>query len=333
MSFAQWRSSRKAAIGAPQTAVAREFLEDCPRLPVVYGALAQDIDIARWYGDNEQQIQSDLYTHGAVLFRGFRVSGQSEFEQFVHVAIQETAAYIEGATPRTQLTKGIYTSTEFPSDQEIAPHNELSYVMHPPDKISFCCLVAPQKGGQTQMVDVGRVYERVDPELIRQFEARGGWLLRRSYDGDFGPTVHKAFGTDSLDEIQAYCEGANIRLEVGADGKVVTEQVRPVVHRHPRTGAPVWFNHVAFWHPSSLPASVRARFDEIFSVRDFPYSTYFGDGTPIPDAHIAALRQAYSDEEVKFTWRPGDILLLDNWRVAHGRKAFVGERKVIVAMG
>jgi len=333
MSFAQWKNNRKATDGAPQIAVSRDFLEECPRLPVVYGALAQGLDIARWYGDHEQQVQSDLSAHGAVLFRGFRVLGQGEFERFVQIAIRETAAYIEGATPRTQLKKGIYTSTEFPADQEIAPHNELSYVTHPPAKIAFCCLVAPQEGGQTPIVDVSRVYARVDPELVEEFEARGGWMLRRNYDGDFGPPVHKAFGTDSLDEIKAYCDRANIRLEVGPGGRIATEQVRAAVHRHPRTGVPVWFNHVAFWHPSSLCPSVRARFDEIFSIREFPYGTWFGDGTPIPDTHIAALRQAYRDEEVKFSWRAGDILLLDNWRVAHGRKPFVGERKVIVAMG
>jgi hypothetical protein len=333
MSFAQWKSNRKASGGAPQAAVARSFLEDCPHLPVVYGALPQDIIISSWYGDHEQQILSDLYGHGAVLFRGFRVLGQNDFEQFVRVAIPETAAYVEGATPRTKLTKGIYTSTEFPADQEIAPHNELSYVVHPPARIAFCCLIAPRQGGQTPLVDVGRVYARVDPALIREFEARGGWLLRRNYDGDFGPTLQKSFGTDSLDEIKAYCERANIRLEIGAGGRLATEQVRAVVHRHPRTGEPVWFNHVAFWHPSTLPASVRASLNEIFSVREFPYSTYFGDGAPIPDTHIAALQQAYRDEEVKFAWRPGDVLLLDNWRVAHGRKPFAGERKVIVAMG
>src|SRR6185503_16608174 len=119
MSFAQWKNNRKATDGAPQIAVSRDFLEECPRLPVVYGALAQGLDIARWYGDHEQQVQSDLSAHGAVLFRGFRVLGQGEFERFVQIAIRETAAYIEGATPRTQLKKGIYTSTEFPADQEI----------------------------------------------------------------------------------------------------------------------------------------------------------------------------------------------------------------------
>lgn len=333
MSFAQWKNNRAAAGGAPQAAVTRSFLAECPHLPVVYGAVAQGIDIARWYGDHEQQISSDLDTHGAVLLRGFRVSGPSEFQQFVQAAIPATAAYIEGATPRTQLQKGIYTSTEFPADQEIAPHNELSYVLQPPARITFCCLVAPKQGGQTQLVDVGRVHARVAPELIREFETRGGWLLRRNYDGHFGPTVHKAFGVESLEEIEAYCRHADIRLEVGAGGRLATEQVRPVVHRHPRTGAPVWFNHVAFWHPSSLCAAVRTRFDEMFAVRDFPYSTWFGDGTPIADAQIASLRQAYSDEEVKFDWRAGDVLLLDNWRVAHGRKPFSGERKVIVAMG
>ena len=47
----------------------------------------------------------------------------------------------------------------------------------------------------------------------------------------------------------------------------------------------------------------------------------------------ARIRAAYEMERVEFGWRRGDLLMLDNMLVAHGRNPFEGKRRVIVAMG
>jgi alpha-ketoglutarate-dependent taurine dioxygenase len=44
------------------------------------------------------------------------------------------------------------------------------------------------------------------------------------------------------------------------------------------------------------------------------------------------IRGAYDSETVKFDWQRGDLLLVDNMLVAHGREPFTGNRKVLVAM-
>jgi alpha-ketoglutarate-dependent taurine dioxygenase len=47
---------------------------------------------------------------------------------------------------------------------------------------------------------------------------------------------------------------------------------------------------------------------------------------------VEQIRQAYRQETVAFPWQKGDLLMLDNMLVAHGRNPFSGERKVIVSM-
>ncbi len=333
MSSLKGKSGEQVIAAASDNDVQRRFFEADRTLPLVYRSVDCGLDVAQWYAGNAASVEKDLLEYGCVLFRGFHVRGQEDFEGFARAAITDLATYTEGATPRKELKKGIYTSTEFPADQEIGLHNELSYVPRPPRRVAFCCLVAPESGGQTQLADVRNVYRRVDPALVAEFEARGGWMLRRNYGNHFGPTVAKAFGTDDMDEVRHYCLRAGIRIEVHSDDQVTTEQVRETVHLHPVSGEQVWFNHVAFWHPSSLCPSIRAVLDDLYSRKEYPYCTYYGDGTEIPDEHVATLREAYLAEEVRFDWEEGDILLIDNWRVAHGRKPFTGDRKIIVAMG
>ena len=44
------------------------------------------------------------------------------------------------------------------------------------------------------------------------------------------------------------------------------------------------------------------------------------------------LRRALRDETTRFEWQAGDVLLLDNFRTAHGRDSFAGERTLLAAL-
>jgi alpha-ketoglutarate-dependent taurine dioxygenase len=40
----------------------------------------------------------------------------------------------------------------------------------------------------------------------------------------------------------------------------------------------------------------------------------------------------YESEKLTFRWQRGDLMVLDNMLLAHGREPFKGQRKVAVAM-
>jgi len=46
--------------------------------------------------------------------------------------------------------------------------------------------------------------------------------------------------------------------------------------------------------------------------------------------HIGEL---YEKNAVRFQWREGDMVTLDNMITAHARDPFVGPRKIVVALG
>ena len=330
MSFSSWKKQDKQPM---TTSYTRQFFSHSPSLPLVYKPAVLGMDLSKWFSAHLSMIEQDLLDNGTILFRGFGVYGLDDFTEFVNVSLKETARYTEGATPRTSLGAGVYTATEFPRTQEIALHNELSYVSSPPKKLVFCCLTSPQEGGQTQIADIRKVAKRIDPAILEEFSARGGWMLRRNYGVGFGPTIEKAFETDDLAKIEQYCQEANIDFIKISEKCIRTEQIRPAMHFHPVTGVPVWFNHVAFWHHSSLCPKIRASMKQVLKIEEFPFSTCFADGSPIPDSTIQNIRQAYIDEQVMFDWQVGDVMLIDNWSVAHGRQPYSGARKVVVAMG
>jgi hypothetical protein len=334
MSFNKWQNKKTSSSKTQENdLVSTVFLEQSPTLPLVYKCNVPNMNLSLWYQKNEQEVKNQLAQYGAVLFRGFSVHNQDDFNEFVEHSIKQTANYVEGATPRTKLGKGVYTATEFPSDQEISLHNELSYVTTPPNILAFCCLKAPTEGGQTHLADISKVFNRLDEKIITEFEQRDGWLLRRNYGNGFGPTIEKAFGMTDIEDIKAYGDKVSLKITQQSGNIIVTEQVRSAVHRHPQNDKKLWFNHISFWHPSSLCPKVKAKMEEMFTLAEFPYGTYFGDGTVIDNETVDVIRRAYREEEVQFDWREGDVLLLDNWQVAHGRKPFKGERKIIVAMG
>jgi alpha-ketoglutarate-dependent taurine dioxygenase len=111
------------------------------------------------------------------------------------------------------------------------------------------------------------------------------------------------------------------------------QQLAKAVRTHPRTGERLFFNQVQLHHVSCLDAETRSALRQLFSDEDLPRNVFFGDGTPIPDEVIERIGEVYEELCVETPWQKGDLIALDNMLVAHARRPFVGERKILVAMG
>jgi hypothetical protein len=90
---------------------------------------------------------------------------------------------------------------------------------------------------------------------------------------------------------------------------------------------------VQLHHTSSLSEDVRNSLLEIFGEDGLPRNVVYGNGERIGDDDMAEIGRAYDEAAVLFTWQRGDVAMLDNMFVAHGRKPYTGERKIVVAMG
>jgi alpha-ketoglutarate-dependent taurine dioxygenase len=299
-------------------------------LPLMMRPTVEGVDLVSWALGNRESIKTHLLKHGGILFRNFSVSSLEVFEQFVIACSTKLLQYKERSSPRTRISNNIYTSTDYPADQSIFLHNENSYQHTWPLKIFFFCMTPPTQGGETPIADCRKVFERIDPEIRQRFIEKG-WMLIRNFGDGLSLTWQSVFQTEDKSAVETYCRQAGIETEWRGE-RLRTRQVRQAVAQHPATGEMVWFNHVAFFHVSTLELSTREVLLAGLEREDLPNNTYYGDGSPIELSVLEEIREAYRRETVSFAWQKGDLLMLDNMLVAHGRNPYVGHRKILVAM-
>jgi alpha-ketoglutarate-dependent taurine dioxygenase len=267
-----------------------------------------------------------------VLLRGFDVPDADAFEGIVKIFHREILDYRYGSSPRTRTRNNIFTSTEFPASEVIPLHNEMSYTTEWPRKIWFYSEICAAADGETPLADSHRVFEAVPPAVRQRFMAHGVRYVR-NYTGMFDLPWQKTFQTGSRVEVERYCAHRGITCEWLGDDHLRTIETCQAAWPHPDDGRWLWLNQAHLFHVSNLQPDLRALLEESFGPDELPRNATFGDGSPIPDDDLRAVRQAYAEHTLSFAWERGDVLLVDNLAMAHGRNRFRGERRVLVAMG
>ena len=58
----------------------------------------------------------------------------------------------------------------------------------------------------------------------------------------------------------------------------------------------------------------------------------YGDGSPIPREYLDKLIEVIDKEAIPLLLDEGDLLLVDNFQVSHGREPWEGDRLILVSM-
>ncbi|HZI20320.1 MAG TPA: TauD/TfdA family dioxygenase [Pyrinomonadaceae bacterium] len=301
------------------------------RFPLVCEPGAHGVNLAAWAESHRGLVLSELLKHGALLFRGFGINSVERFEELARAATPELMDYYERAAPRLSVGRNVYTSTEYPAGQAIPLHHEMSYSHNWPAKIWFYCAQPARSGGATPIADDRKVFWLLDPEIKECF-LRKRVMYVRNYGEGLDLSWREAFQTDDRAAVEEYCRRARMSCEWRAGDRLRTRAVRQVVATHPHTGETVWFNHAHMFHVSNVEPGVRAALLSQFAEDELPRNAFYGDGSPLEAEVLAEIRRVYGGAAVRFQWREGDVLLLDNFLASHGREPFEGPRRVLVAM-
>lgn len=275
-----------------------------------------------------------LLEHGAVLLRGLGVDSGARFHDAVSHFGDPFSEYLHGNSPRKAVHEGVWTSTEYPAEYDISLHNELSQSYRWPDRLFFCCVVAPATGGETPVSDGRAMLAGMDPAVRERFEAHGVAYLQNMHGGyGLGRSWQETYETDDEAKVEEYLRSAGVEFSWTDDEDLRTRQVRPATRTHPVTGAQVWFNQADQFHVSNLSKpEAEALLAVVESEDELPLSATFGDGSPIPVADLDHVRALARQNECALAWEPGDVLMIDNMLVMHGRHGYTGPRRILVAM-
>lgn len=344
----------------------RPLDERRPALPLVFarrpGASAEVDDLAGWIAAHRAFVDRSLLAAGAVLLRGFAVDTAEGFERVALAASPDLKNDYLGTSPRDALSRYVFSASELPPFYPIPEHCEMSFIPNPPARLFFACLVAPQGGGgETPIVDFRRVLADLPADVRRRFQDRGVCNIR-NYAGKEGKRKldpwklkrwDEMFQTDDRAKVEDRCRENGFEFTWLSGDRLRLVNTQPAVKPHPVTGEPVWFNHAQVFHLSSVPGEYRRIAERqgrveirllaevakamvflkrrLTSPLDQGMHCTFGDGTPIPDQDMEAVRDAIWKNMVFFPWQKGDVILIDNHAVAHGRMPYRGPRQIAVA--
>jgi alpha-ketoglutarate-dependent taurine dioxygenase len=290
----------------------------------------KNADLSEFVTTRVEEIKALVLEHGSVLFRGFKVETPVDFRSFISALDSKTMNYTYRSTPRTSLEKDIFTATEYPPQLEIPLHCENSYQRSWPMWISFCCVTPATTGGQTPVADMKRVTKAIGTDVLDKFVTRGVRYIRH-YHPYVDLSWEEVFQTRDRGEVGRFCTENGIDYEWLEGGVLRTQQVCQGAAEHPLTRETVFFNQAHLFHPSSLGEKAARDMERLFGVGKMPRNACYGDGTEIEPGDLEQVRAAFEAAAINVEWEKGDVMILDNMKFAHGRRAFTGKRLVLAS--
>ena len=198
-----------------------------------------------------------------------------------------------------------------------------------PSRLFFFCEKAPSVDGQTPICRSDVLLERLqqrDPEFVEAC-ARLGVRYSKvmpahdDLESGQGRSWRSTLGVESEAQAEERLKGLGYRFEwLANDALRTTTAVLPAI-RALVDGRRVFFNQ--------LIAAFRGWND----VRnEANKSIHFGDDSDISPDSMRIVIELADELSFDIAWQPGDVALVDNFLVMHGRRPFSGERRVLASL-
>lgn len=317
------------------------FFKDLPFLKVIQPESGEEASLEKlfsWFSAHHPL--RGLDQDGALLIRGFPIDEPSKFARVLEEVGFRRTRYIAGNNPRNAVMENVYLSTTYPPEWSISLHSEMSHLESYPRYISLYCKTPAQTGtGLTPLASNAEILSRMKsdaPTLLEKLRKHGvSYVQRMKKQGTafgFGRPWQEVFETDSEKAVEKFCEANGIPYRWEGDELIVTHTRGPTV-KHPVSGDEMWFNQGEQWHHSSLSPEVQKFLASKIGLDKVPHHACFGNGEEFTSEDLATIRKIYDSCSHRFQWNAGDVLIIDNIRLAHGRDTYLGPREVFFAMG
>lgn len=324
-------------------------LQFSTELPDAAGdALAQE----QYFVKNRLAILEKLKDHGAVIFRGFELMKEPEGFQAFYEAMQLDPCVdpLHSVSARDMVSKkgGIYEAVNKESRQRffVGMHNEM-VGNRTPGAAAFVCFKPAEEGGEFLLLDGRKMVSELDKHFLERLYQREIRYSTAEFPMGFLDSPPFSFAKDLLTPIVESAMKFAVKMKVDFETELVwatsdydnarilqvRAQPQPPVLRHPQTGQPVWFFNV-----HSHSAWLREEREKVYGDEGLESSTgasrinrtdcYYADtGDKLTTEDLRYLDKVTTAEVKYIKMQKGDVVLLDNYAVMHGRAPFRGTRK------
>lgn len=311
--------------------------EGIPDSPLYIKATPEESAMgAEYFRKNSKQIMEKLQEHGAVLFQGFEMTKTPEgFRQaWEAIGLKPCLDPIHTSGLRSMLSAkdAVYEEVNKQSlkGHYIGLHNESTFKKTAAFGAFVCFSPATVGGGEFFVADGAKIFRDMRTDVLKRLYDRKVRISVSNLDLDFlnilGPLKPQAMEAVKKIVDRAVAPKFDMDLDMiyGADGKPLRlqaiEHAQSPINRHPDTGKPLWFcnvhNHARYLRdrrPCTVP--------EVGMTE-----VYYGDLSQISGEDLEHIDDVSRKHIVDFKMQTGDVLLVDNYRVLHGRDIFDGER-------
>ena len=286
-----------------------------------------------WLKENKIFIELKLEEHGAIIFKDLPVKTAEDFDQFVSTFNYETFTYEESLSNAVRINKTdkVFTANEAPREVEIFLHHEMAQTPTYPKNIFFFCKSASETGGETPLCRSDQLYEallKADKALVESFEKFGViynsiMSSRDELISGQGRSWQKTLGVSSKNDAEEKLSKLGYSWNWIEDDNLSVTTKTLQATKELGNGQKSFFNQVI---AASLGWKKNSE-NQIAPVR-------FGNGEEIKESYIELISELAQSLTLLRSWQDHDILLIDNYRVMHGRKPFAGNknREVLVSL-
>ena len=251
--------------------------------------------------------------YGAVLLRGFEV----DLGAFRNLTRSLCIGSVFNESPgRLVIDREQNIQTVNLGYDPFPLHPELSREPWKPDICFFWCIKAPSKGGETTVCDGVDIVRRLPPAVRNAFSRR-----RLRYQ-QVATAAECAFWLGSRDPDAATMANPPAHCPYSFErhgGEIHRYFLMPALHKPMFSDEPAFGNFLFFGRYFNRQ-------------RTFPT---FENGEPVPDDLLAEVKAVSDQAESPVAWQPRDIMILDNTRFMHGRRAILdlNERHIATYFG
>ncbi|XZF15891.1 TauD/TfdA family dioxygenase [Chitinophagaceae bacterium MMS25-I14] len=283
---------------------------------------------------------ADLFkTHRTLYFKGWDFDVE-KFRAFSGRLSGNFSSYEGGGFRFKELDrefvspdKTIMTTTGHTQGFSIPLHGEMHYIGTPPPLIWFYCKTPGGNTGQTTICDGYELANRLSDNVKKFFNGRQIKYSRFLGDGSW----QSSFLTDDPEKAMEICRQQKVSYQYDAEKKeMITDfHVSPFTERGYVSGSKFINNllNIVSVEWAFESGWVKENFSSDFGAR-CPMIVRMDDGSRIPGDILDEIRECAEACTINVEWEAGEVLMIDNLSVMHGRRESRNPaREIFVRMG